>query len=79
MACSGVSRAIGGSTPNASAVRKTTFFGWPAAPGGHVVADVVQRVAGARVLGDRLVLELHAARVVEHHVLEHRAEHLRRR
>ena len=27
MACSGVSRAIGGSTPKASAVRKTTFFG----------------------------------------------------
>src|SRR6204780_2512391 len=32
IAWAGVSLAIGGITPNASAVRKMMFFGWPAKP-----------------------------------------------
>ena len=32
MACSGVSLEIGGSTPKASAVSMTMFFGWPPCP-----------------------------------------------
>ena len=35
IACSGVSRAIGGMTPNASAVRKTMLIGWPPTPPGR--------------------------------------------
>ena len=51
----------------------------PAASARDVVRDVVQRIRRARVLGDRLVLELHLARHrIEHDVLEDRAEHLRR-
>ena len=34
IACSGVNLEIGGNTPNASAVRKIMFFGWPAFPVG---------------------------------------------
>ena len=32
-----VSRLIGGRTPNASAVRRTTFVGWPAMPVGSAL------------------------------------------
>ena len=32
MACAGVSFAIGGMTPKASAASMTMFFGWPARP-----------------------------------------------
>ena len=38
MAWSGVRRAIGGSTPKASAVRKTTLRGWPPRPVGTAFA-----------------------------------------
>jgi hypothetical protein len=33
IACAGVSRLTGGSTPNASQVRKMTSVGWPATQG----------------------------------------------
>ena len=51
-----------------------------AAAARHMVADVVQRVRGARVLCERLARELDLPRAgLERHVLEDRAEHLRRR
>jgi hypothetical protein len=79
IACSGVSREMGGSTPNASAVRKTTFFGCPPAARDDGVGDVVDRVRGPRVLGDRAVVEVDlAGALVEDHVLEDRPEHLGR-
>ena len=40
------SLAIGGSTPNASAVSMTTFFGWPPRPEGSWFSTKCERVAG---------------------------------
>ena len=75
MACSGVSREIGGRTPNASAVRKMTFAGWPAYARNHRVVDVLERVGRARVLGDLVGIEIEQARArVHRHVFEDRAE-----
>ena len=74
-AWSGVSRAIGGITPDASQVSRMMFFGWPAALLRDGVADELERVRGARVLGERVVVEVdHARDRVEDDVLEDRAE-----
>ena len=52
-------------------------LGMPARAGRKMVRDVVDRIAGAGVLGDLVRVEVHrAGRRIQHHVLEHGAEHL---
>ena len=66
---------MGGMTPLASHVRKTTLRGWPAILDGQIVVDVIQRIGAAGVLGQRVVVEVEAARErIEHHVFQDGAE-----
>ena len=75
MACSGVSREMGGSTPKASAVRKIMWLGMAADAGQHGIIDELERVGGTRVFGDFLGVEIESAGLRLHSdVLEHRAE-----
>ena len=75
MACSGVSRAIGGSTPNASAVRNNDVGGCPATPGRSALSiysiGYAARVFSVILGGIEIQRSRHR---VQHHVLQHRAE-----
>ena len=74
MACSGVSRAMGGSTPKASAARNMTLLRMTANSGNHRVLNEVDGISSARVLGERDVGVIGLARGVENDIFQHRAE-----
>ena len=58
IACAGVSRAIGGSTPKASQVSMTTFFGCAGERGRRGVRDRLERIGAAGVRGQAVVGEV---------------------
>jgi hypothetical protein len=75
MACSGVSKLMGGKTPKASAVRKKTLRGWPAIPS---VTMLLIRVMGyePRVFSVMASESRSSARLrVYHDILQQRLGH----
>jgi hypothetical protein len=57
-AWSGVRRAMGGITPRSIAGQEDDVFGVPAALAGHRVLDVIERIGGAGVLGELVVVQV---------------------
>ena len=74
IACAGDRALTGGSTPNASQVRKITSVGWPAMHGIRALRMKSIGIGAARVLRDAGVGEVDGVVLVEHDVLQHGAE-----